>query len=213
MRRYAYGVSLSASERQGVSVRSAPPTRGTTPAIKEHTCYVTLPDGRRCNVEYKRTSASSHLFTFGLPVDQRRRVNQELTGVPAIEAKAQELAEVVFQSVQENEVRQMRRKGAPLKTAMGDDERILLSPKTAAELAGRYAVCVRFADGRLMRIGTSYPAPQYAVSELRSGAFADAKLSKGQAIVIGICNRAARRFQEPKFLAERPTIQAPEEVE
>ena len=202
MTRFAFGVTLSPAER--ALFGGAPGSRSSF--VRSHTCVVALPDETTCQVSYTRYNHRSHRFDFGSPLDQRIWIDPYLDGsVAAVEHKAQEIAAEAFAQAQEAERKQMGRKTRPTGTPKPDPKNAgYLSVKEADRCGGRYAACLKLTSGTLQRLGELHEEPSGAVQEIRSGKHDQCKIFVAQQIVIGICNRGLRHWQEPRFLAERP---------
>ena len=202
--RFAFGVTLSPAER--ALFTGGPGSRSSL--VRSHTYVVTLPDRTTCQVSYTRYNHRSHRFDFGSPVHQRIWIDPYLDGsVAAVEAKAQEVAAQAFAQAQEVEQKQMRRKSVPAGSKKPDrKDPLCLSCKIADQFAGKYAACLKSAHGTYMRIGDAYDAPESVAQELQSGKHDHYALADGQEIVIGICNRSLRRWEEPRLLINRPRI-------
>ncbi len=209
MPRFAFGVTLTPVERALVG----PGSGARTNTVRLHTCQVNLPDHTQCQVTYTRYNARSHKFDFHSPLHQRIWIDPHLDGsVGAVELKAQEISGEAFAKAQAAEVKQMQRK--TLSQGLPKPDRkdpSCLSCKVADQCAGKYAACIRFATGTMTRIGELHEAPDDAAREIESGRHTHYRLTDGQAIVIGICNRGQRKWQEPRFLIERPQV-SPEPV-
>ena len=203
MPRFAFGVTLTPAER--ALFCGAGGSRSSF--VRSHTCVVTLPDGTACSVSYMRYNPRSHRFDFGAPLDERIWIDPHLDGsVAAVEQKAQEIAPQAFAQAQEAEQKAMRRKTLPQGSPRPDRKDPAVLPCKAADpLAGKYAVCIRFANGTLTAIGEAHETPDEPVEEIGNGHHEnDHPLSPEQEVVVGIFNRALRRWQEPRFLAVRP---------
>jgi hypothetical protein len=176
--------------------------------VRAHTCTVTLPDQSTCQVHYTRYNARSHKFDFGSPIHQRLWIDPFMDGTArAVEEKAQEIAAEAFRMAQAAEVKEMQRKTLPAGAQKPDrKDPQTLSCKAADECAGKYAVCLRLLSGTLMRLGDLHELPEQAVEEIASDRHDPRTMMQGQAMVIGICNRAHRRWQEPRFLIDRPCL-------
>lgn len=201
MSRYPVGLTLSASERCQVGA----PARSGAMLVRSYVCDVTMPDRSPCTVTYTRFSGTSHQLDYGPPVSQRVWVNHRIhEGVAGVEEAACGNAAFAFHLAQEAEQKEMRRKtppqGTPAHTPVND---ALLDRAKADRFAGQYAVCVRFASGRLMKIGHAYEQAEQAQHELHAGCYG-LQGDSGAQLVIGICNRWARRWQEPRFLVHVP---------
>ncbi len=167
-----------------------------------HVCSVTLPNGVSCKVSYTRTSARLHAFAFGDPIHRTQYAYEAIPdGIPGIETKAAELAEVLFRQAQQQEQKEMRQKVPGSRAAYRGDGGLQISARLAEQLAGRYAPCVRCASGTLIRIGGTYGVPDGALKEIEGGRHSAIRLVNGQRLVVGICNRAAQRWEEPTFLS------------
>jgi hypothetical protein len=202
MSRYARGVTLGSNERA-----TRPKTQpGETKVVSTHCCEVTLPNGQSSSVEYHRHGATSHEFRFGDPLNQRMWVTQRIgAGTAGIEKKAAALAPDAFRKAQEEERTAMKRSltsaEARTRTVDGGPE---MDTKAAEACAGRYAVCVSFTSGRLLRIGGLYDTPEAAAQEIASGQHRSVRLMNGQQLVVGICSRSERRWTLPKFATLPP---------
>jgi hypothetical protein len=206
MPRFVRGVTLTAQERVMVGIGTEGTSSGR--ATRNYTGTVTLPDGSTCQVTYYRYSRMYHRFAFGAPVSQTLYTGISLDGdTTGIEAEAKAQGVKAFGLAIQEEQKLMRRRSWPKDAvkvvATGETA---LETKTATKHAGMYAVCVRFTSGRLMRLGTPHKKPEEAIDEIKGGAFDHTALVAGQAIVVGICNRLGRCWQEPRFLTERPQI-------
>ena len=130
----------------------------------------------------------------------------------AIEAKAQELLATAYQKAQEAERKQMRQKSLSKNaSAKKKDNGPYMSARNAEQMAGTYAACIKNRSGVLIRVGRTWGTAQEAAAEIASGKYTSYRLSDGQALVVGICNRQAQCWQEPQFLAAAK--QAPEDEE
>ena len=175
-----------------------------------HTCSVLLPNGVSCEVSYTRTDARVHAFAFGVPLRRTRYVYEALPGgIPAVEAKARALIDQLFLEAQQQEQKTMRQKAPSDRTARRSDTGPQISVKLAEELAGRYAACVKHGSGNLIRVGATFSAPDAALREIQSSRHSAIRLINGQTLVIGICNRAAQRWEEPVFLTGGSALQVP----
>ena len=204
MPRYVRGVTLSPQERALLG----PANGGKSTVVSSHRCTVTLPDDRLCEVSYQRINPRSHKFDFLAPVHQRLWVDPHLDGtVAAIEHEAQSITSWAFQLAQEAEQKEMKRKTASSterSVCIPHEER--LPTKVAVACAGKYAVCLKFGSGNLLRIGAPYSSPEDAILEVEQGKHQTVVLQPSQEIVLGICNRPARQWQEPRFLVKRLSI-------
>lgn len=118
-------------------------------------------------------------------------------GLPAMVQGVTDAAVPALQQSQEDERQTMRGESPPIvgvANPLGSGP--VLSAKSAERLAGQYAVCARFPSGHLLRIGAAYDRPDEAQADLQS-CF---QPRDGQELVVGICNRWGRRWQEPEFL-------------
>jgi hypothetical protein len=206
MARFPKGLTLTPEERA-----QAAPT--ASDATKSHTCTVTLPNGAACKVTYTRYNRQSHQFEFGTPLSTRLWANEPITGgIPEIEAQVAALSDQAFQKAQEAEQKAARRKpGAAGRTPYKPDNGPQMDAKVADRFAGQYAPCVKNRSGRLIRIGSVYDRPEGAARELRDGRHSNIRLVNGQQFVVGICNRAMLRWEDPTFLAiPQETLSAPE---
>jgi hypothetical protein len=195
MVRTVRGITLSPEER----IQAGYDTQKT----QSHACSVTLPSGVSCAVAYSRTSARFHAFAFGEPLNLTQYTYEDLAGgVPDIEAKAASLAVAAFQQAQRHEQQAMRQKTPGNRTAKMGDDGPQVSARVADQLAGLYAACVRCASGTLIRIGATYKTPDGALAETRGGRHDKIRLVNGQTLVVGICNRAAQRWEEARFIAD-----------
>jgi len=193
MVRTVKGVTLSSDERIQAGY--------SREKVKSHLCAVVLPNGVSCEVSYTRTSGRVHAFTFGDPLLRTHYVYEAIPGgIPDIEAKASELVPSLFSHAQQEEQKQMRQKAPAGRTAPHRDTGPQIGAKIAAELAGRYAACVRTSSGNLIRVGATFSAPEGALGEIQAGRYSAIRLIKGQQLVVGICSRAAQRWEEPSFL-------------
>jgi|SRR5579871_3507336 len=195
MARHPKGVTLTAQERSLAGYDGSK-------AVKTHSVTITLPNGVSCPVQYERQSSRCHEFEFGAPLNRHRWIYEGITGgIPAIEAKARELAAQEFQQALEQEQKAMRRKGSPTGRNAGRmDTGPEIEAKVADKLGGTYAVCGKSKSGRLVRIGGVYDKPDGALKEIESGVHANVRLHNGQKLVVGICNRSTQRWEEPAFL-------------
>jgi hypothetical protein len=166
-----------------------------------HACSVMLPNGASCEVSYTRTSARLHAFAFGDPLSRTRYAYEEIPGGTAgIEGKAKELAEALCQEAQQQEQKAKRQKAPSSRAAQKGDGGPQISARLAEQLAGRYAACVRCAGGTLIRVGGTYDVPDGALREIEAGRHSAIRLINGQRLTVGICSRAAQRWEEPTFL-------------
>jgi hypothetical protein len=194
MVRTVKGITLTPEER-----RKAGYDRQNTQA---HICSVTLPNGVSCEVSYTRTSARVHSFAFGHPIKRTDYVYAAIPGgIPGIEEKAAALANAMFQQAQKQEQQTMRQKAPAHRTLPFKDDGPQISARLAEQLAGLYAPCVKCSSGTLIRVGGTYSAPEGALKEIQAGRHRAIRLINGQQFVVGICNRAAQRWEEPMFLS------------
>jgi hypothetical protein len=210
MSKHPKGLTLSEEERALVHP-GASSSDGSSPHNAWSLAFdVLLPNGKTCPVAYNRYSVSSHKFDFGEPVRQCLWSNVRLDGSSAaVEAKAQELLAEALQKAQAEEQKGMRQKTSPSSRRVGKpDTGPDMDARSAERFAGKYACCFRFASGRLIRIGPVYDTPDRAAAEIRSGKHSHVRLTDGQEIVVGICNRPAQRWQEPEFLPDPVRLQA-----
>ncbi|GDX40069.1 hypothetical protein LBMAG21_03610 [Armatimonadota bacterium] len=152
-------VTLTPEEREAVGggIRQNGSRFVCSPAVKEHTFSVRLPNGADCNVTYTRYGTKAHRFQFGAPVCQRILHSDTLSGgVNGIEEKGRELASQVFRLAQLAEQEEMRRKTPPPGASSKMMGVPLLSPKSADSQAGLYSVCLRQNSGALTPLGTLY---------------------------------------------------------
>jgi len=205
MPRIPKGVTLTEEEKAqaGYTPGARASSSNADPTPHEHSCTVTLPDGRHCQVNYRRYCAHSHEFSYREPLCQTVYLGSLLGGsLAAIEAKAQELLATAYRKAQEAERKQMRQKSLSKATsAKRTDNGPAMSTKNAEQMAGKYAPCMRNKSGVLIRIGRTWDTAEQAAAEIASGKFKSYRLSDGQALVVGICNRQAQCWQEPQFLA------------
>lgn len=165
--------------------------------VKRHTLTVTLPDGTSCPVQYDRYGPRAYRFHYQAPLYEQVWGRENLKGgLAEVEAKAQELARVVFSLAQKSEQKAMRRKTLPPGTNRNNIPPAQFNCKMADLYGGKYAVCLRLASGALLRLGPSYLTPEEAQRELVAN-----QSTYSTPCVVGICNRFLRRWQEPKFLA------------
>ena len=188
MPRHVKGVTLTPEERVQV-VREK---------ITSHTCTVVLPNDLTCSVTYTRHATRYHCFEFGPPLKDRRWISERLIDSAEIEAKAQSLSIVVFESAQQRE-QQDKRRQPPSGRSSGKAPEI--SASLAAQLGGTYAVCVQCHSGSMIRIGVPHEKPAQAQQEMKDGAYRAVSLHNGKRLVVGICNRVLQRWEEPIFLA------------
>ena len=179
-RKFAVGVTLTEEEKARIGFDSRPvrnrlytqsPSATPSNIVRSWTCEVQLPDGTTCPVAYQRDGPRCHRFSYREPL--RERVwHMELLegGAYAIEQKAQELAKMAFALAQTAEQKEMRRATPPSGRKLPDlpsgIERLRV--KTARELGGLYAVCVRFESGNLMPVGMAYAHPAAAWPNTRA---------------------------------------------
>jgi hypothetical protein len=199
MPKFAMGVTLTPAERAMVR----PTTTRNGSFVREHTFTVSLPGGITCHVDYRRTGPASHCFQFHAPINQSLWSGVVLDGsISAIEKEGVSCGFSAFLMAQEKEQKEMRRKtrpkGSTSATALGD-----LTASTSRECGGKYAVCVRFGGGALLRIGEVFERPEEAVRDLHQ-ANEKYHLIAANEPVVGICNCAERRWQTPQFLALDP---------
>ena len=104
----------------------------------------------------------------------------------------------------------MRRQTKPA-TGRSDDTTLLptMNTVTAKRLGGQYAVCMKFSKGNMICVGGPHPEPSGASAEIHSGLHNHIRLLEGQEIVVGICCRYARRWVEPRFIADPVNIVGP----
>ena len=104
----------------------------------------------------------------------------------------------------------MRRKAMPKDAghAPGEPQ---MQAKTAAVLAGHYAVCLCSSSGRLSAIGKALAEAEPVIAELADGTHDHVQLFGAQRLVIGICCRYLRRWVEPRFLPFRRAGSEPAE--
>jgi hypothetical protein len=202
MPKFAVGITLTPAERAMVR----PITSRNGSFVKEHTFTVTLPGGMQCHVDYRRTGPASHCFQFHAPVNQSLWSGVVLNGsIAAIEHEGAGCGFSAFLMAQEKEQKEMRRKtrpkGSTSATALGD-----LTGAAARECGGKYAVCVKFGGGALLRIGEVFERPEDAIKDLDQ-ASEKYNLTAVNEPVVGICNCGERRWQVPQFLAlDKPPI-------
>jgi hypothetical protein len=210
MRRFARGVTLTPEERRLVGLdtpANSASYRSSAGLVHGHACSVQLPDGSSCSIEYTRYGPRAHRFAYAAPLCQQVWITETMgNDLPAIEQKAQEVSSQAFRQAQKDEQKQMRRKTPPPGKATTQLERPHMSAQTAAHCAGCYCVCLRFESGLFMPHGTLYEDPDKAVQELAEGVHKDVQLVGGQKLVVAICNRSLRCWQEPRFLALPTTV-------
>lgn len=198
--RFARGITLSPAERLHAGLVPRGPNGS---AAQTHLCQVTMPDGTACQVSYTRLNARSHKFAFLQPVLQHLWIDPLLDGsITAIETKAQELTVEAFRLAQLAEQKEMK---TGSRSPRADNQAAacpFMKAKTAREYAGQYAVCIEFGESHLMRIGRPTNHPEDLAAEIEQPGYREL-LIPGQRLVIGICNRSARRWVIPRFLAER----------
>lgn len=181
--------------------------------VHSHTFSVVLPDGTGCDVDYRRSSARCHRFSFQTPLNETVYSTTRLDGTTkAIEREAVAAAPIAFTQAQIAEQERMRRRSVPQGSSRASRSDCLLLNRTAEALGGKYAACVKFTSGNIMATGPGHDGPEPVLAELKAGRYLHVTLRAGQEIVIGICNRAERRWQEPQFLVERFSISSREQV-
>ncbi len=199
MVRTVKGITLSPQERSQAGYGRGQP--------RTHTCSVTLPGGPPCDVTCTSTGTRSHTFVFGAPLNRTGYAYEAIGGgLPGLEAKAQALAGALFQQAQQHEQQAMRQKAPGTRTLRRGEDGPPISVRMAAELAGRYAVCVKCVSGTLIRVGGTYPAPEGALAEIESDRHSGIRLFNGQQLVVGICNRAARHWEEARFITRHHAV-------
>jgi hypothetical protein len=209
--RFVKGITLTPEERQQAGYAGG----HRNALLHTHTAEITLPDGRSCNVDYRRHGPGWHEFTFGLPLARRSYSSNRLESSPeCILATAIELGAAAFRAAQCAEQQGMQRKSRPKGwTDPLPAEAPRLKAPHAAELAGLYAVCVRLASGALFPCGSAHPEVTAAVQNLTDGRYAHPGLLNGQRLVIGICCRFARRWYEAEFVPLPHTTPEPDPPE
>ena len=207
-RKQIYGITLTSEERRMAGYDRTPGLGKTTaravasPApsndISFHACPVTLPDGTSGQAHYMRYGSGSHAFQFQAPLNERLYGQGTLNGdTAAIEARAQELVGKAWRQAQQGEQKTMRLPSAPSHLLHTLDKEPLLRRSTAKTFAGLYAVCLRFASGRLSPLSLAFEQPEEALRALRRMQAGDSRT-----LVVGICCRWARRWQIARFVAD-----------
>jgi hypothetical protein len=211
MTRFPKYLTLTPEERRkagiGLPAASSPRT------VSAHACTVTMPDGRSGPVAYQRLGATCHRFRYAAPYDQQVFHTGPLErSVEAVERRAADLAPQAFQQAQAEEQKRMRRRTLP-RDERSEEQSVApkIDAKTAERCGGMYAICVRFRSGRLMPAGHVYETPDAARQEIVDGTHGRLRLDGGQQLVVGICNRALRKWQEPAFLAIPDSSQTPQD--
>ena len=209
-RKQIYGITLSAEEKRMAgydrtsgfarTTTSSPAPKPQYAGIASHACRVTLPDGTACRVDFAcYGGGGSHTFTFHSPLSEREYGNGSLADIPSIEARAQELIGRVWRKAQDAEQKTMRLPSAPSSLVHTLDKTPQLTRKTAQRFAGLYAVCLRYPSGTLTPLSAACERRAEALSDL-----ARMQANSKQTLVVGICCRWARRWQEPRFLLDAP---------
>ena len=209
-RKRIYGITLTAEEKRMAgydrisgfarAATNAPASKPQYAGIASHTCLVTLPDGTECRVDYACYGGGSHTLYFHSPLSEREYGNGSLSDKESIEARAQELVGRVWRKAQDAEQKTMRLPSAPSNLVHALDKTPQLTRKTAQRFAGLYAVCLRYPSGTL--------TPLSAACERRAEALSDLvrmQAENKQPLVVGLCCRWARRWQEPRFLLDAPS--------
>ena len=196
-------VTLTQEEREAVGggVRQNGSRVTSSPAAKEHTFTVRLPNGAECNVNYTRHKVKLHQFQFDSPACQRIWHSESLpVGVNGIEEKGRELTPQAFRLAQLSEQKEMRRKTPPMGVDLKTQGVPQMSAKSADSQAGLYSVCLRHSSGMLVPLGAPYEEPEKACRDLQSGRHRPVTLFGEQRIVIGICCLYARCWREPSLI-------------
>lgn len=202
MTRFPIGLTYPPDERKRLYLDQTTCLKNGSGVVKSHQCEVTLANGLSCVIEYRRNGPTAHAFSFGPPIDKTIWSSTRLDGtIEDIEREAAGCAVSAFLMAQDTERTLMRRKTKPngeANVVFGD-----LPAKTADACAGNYAVCVKLESGSLLRVGNPFDRPELATEDLYSDGHRKYQVAVGQELVVGICNRWARRWQEPKFLERR----------
>ena len=209
-RKQIYGITLTDEEKRMAgydrtsgfarTTTSAPAPKPQYAGIASHACQVTLPDGTACRVDYAcYGGGSGHTFTFHSPLSEREYGNGSLADIASIEARAQELVGRVWRKAQDAEQKTMRLPSAPSSLVHTLDKTAQLTRKTAQRFAGLYAVCLRYPSGTLTPLAAACERRAEALSDL-----AQMQINNKQQLVVGLCCRWARRWQEPRFLLDAP---------
>jgi len=210
MPRTLKGITLTEAEKTQAGYTPGARTSSSRDdtAPKEHCCTVRLPEGKPCQVNYRRLWAQSHEFFYQEPLCQTIYFGAPLKGsFAAIEAKAQELLATAYRKAQEAERKQMCHKPPPKSSAAKEkDNGPYMSAGNAEQMAGKYAPCIKNKSGVLIRVGRARDTPEEARAEIASGRFKSYRFSDGQALVVGICNRQAQCWQEPQFVASAKPV-------
>ena len=193
-------ITLTPAEREAVGGGSQRQS-GIAYQFKEHCFTVMLPNGEECMVSYTRYAVRFHSLEFSAPLCQKIGYEGELSGIQAVEEKGKELAPQAFRMAQQDEQKQMRRKTPPQGVALKSIGEPQLRNQSAERQAGYYAVCIRHVSGTLVPKGVLYEDSDKACGELASGVHDRVQLHGEQKLVVGICCRYAKRWQEPKLLA------------
>lgn len=164
--------------------------------LKEHRFTVTLPDETKSPCRYERLGSQYHRFEYvyqdGSTLPRQNLFERLANDRSIIEAKGQELAEQCFRDAVEYERRDyFARASEPSDgSRKKQPEKYRLNAKTAKELGGYYAVCLR-APGHLFPIGRAYPLLQQANA-------AWCEMNKPDTVV-ACCNRLDRCWEVPKY--------------
>lgn len=207
-RKQVYGITLTSEERRMAGYDKTPGLRQpTVPAtdppahsddISFHACQVLLPDGTTCQADYMRYGSAAHAFTFQSPLNERIFAQGTVSGgKETIEARAQQLVGKAWRQAQAAEQKTMQQASVPSHLIHTLNREPQLQRKTAQQFAGLYAVCLRYASGTLSPLVSPCEQPGEALNALRR-----MQKSDSRTLVVGICCRWARRWQEPRFVAD-----------
>ncbi len=164
--------------------------------LMEHRFTVSLPDGTEAACRYERLGSQYHRFEYtyrdGTELPRQSVFERLANDGRSIETKGHQLAEQCFRDAVEYERRDyFARASEPSDgSRKKQPEKYRLNAKTAKELGGWYAVCLR-APTHLCPIGRAYP--------LLEKANAAWKEMNQPGTVVACCNRLDRCWEVPKW--------------
>lgn len=164
--------------------------------LKEHCFQVLLPDGTEASCRYERLESQYHRFEYtyrdGTSLPRQHVFTRLANDTRAIEEKGRELATACFREAVDWERKEyFARASEPSDgSRKKQPQKYRLKAKTAKELGGCYAVCLR-TPTHLFPVSSAFSSLEKANSVWKE--------MKMPNTVVACCNRLDRCWQVPKF--------------